>query len=89
MARAAAICAAERAIYRPGLCRCTLTLVKRVEVTDDGSVQCPKCGAQNQYARRRTGKARLMVAATGGVGALATSKKLRCMGCGTNLKTAA
>jgi ssDNA-binding Zn-finger/Zn-ribbon topoisomerase 1 len=65
-----------------------LTRVKRVEVTEDGAVECPKCGAQNQFARRRTGKARLMVAATGGVGALATSKKLQCMGCGKNLKTA-
>jgi DNA-directed RNA polymerase subunit RPC12/RpoP len=63
-----------------------MCVVRHTEVTVDGDVRCPKCGARNQFTPKRTGKAKLMVVATGGVGVLATSKKLKCQGCGTNLK---
>ena len=60
--------------------------MKSTEVTEDGDVRCPKCGARNQFVAKRTGKAKLMAGVTLGVGALAAPKRLRCMGCGTNLK---
>ena len=60
--------------------------MKSTQVTDEGDVRCPKCGARNQFTAKRTGKAKLLVVATGGMGAVATSKKLKCMGCGTNLR---
>lgn len=60
--------------------------MKSTQLDANGDVRCPKCGARNSFTAKRTGKAKLGVLATGGVGVLATSKKLKCNGCGTNLK---
>ncbi len=51
-----------------------------------GDVRCPQCGARNSFTVKRTGKAKLVGAATLGVGTLAMPKRLKCNGCGTNLK---
>jgi hypothetical protein len=52
----------------------------------DGSVRCPRCGAVNSFTVKRTGKAKLVGLATVGVGMLAMPKRLKCNGCGINLK---
>ena len=62
--------------------------MRRVEVTPEGDVKCPVCGAKNQFAIKRTAKAKWMAVPTIGVGLAAMPKRLRCNGCGTNLKTA-
>ncbi|MGZ4560255.1 MAG: hypothetical protein ACXVXJ_04670 [Mycobacteriaceae bacterium] len=62
--------------------------MKSVEVTEDGDVRCPHCGARNQFTAKRTGKAKLVGGLTLGVGALAAPKRLKCHGCGYNLKMA-
>jgi hypothetical protein len=60
--------------------------MKKTQVDSDGNVTCPKCGAKNQFAIKRTGKAKLVGVATIGVGAVVMPKRAKCMGCGTNLK---
>jgi ribosomal protein S27E len=60
--------------------------MKRAEVQSDGTVRCPNCGAVNSFTTKRTGKAKLLGVATAGVGAVAMPKRLKCNGCGTNLK---
>lgn len=60
--------------------------VKSTRVMADGSVRCPNCGAANSFTVKRTGKAKLVGAVTLGVGALAMPKRLKCNGCGVNLK---
>lgn len=60
--------------------------MKSTQVDENGDVRCPKCGAKNSFALKRTGKAKLVGVATVGVGALAMPKRAKCLGCGTNLK---
>lgn len=68
--------------------------MKRTQVQPDGKVRCPNCGATS-FDTKRTGKAKLTSAAVGavtlgagGVAAIAVMpKRIRCLGCGTNLKT--
>jgi hypothetical protein len=60
--------------------------MKATRVDSDGNVVCPKCGAKNSFTVKRTGKAKLMGGLAVGVGALAAPKRLKCNGCGTNLK---
>lgn len=60
--------------------------MKSTYVDSEGRVRCPVCGAANSFTSKRTGKAKLAGAVTVGVGALAAPKRLKCDGCGTNLK---
>jgi hypothetical protein len=60
--------------------------MKSTVVGADGSVRCPACGAVNSFTSKRTGKAKLLGVATIGVGAVAMPKRLKCNGCGANLK---
>lgn len=61
--------------------------MKSTVVHEDGSVRCPKCGANLAgAATKRTGKAKLLGVATVGVGMAAMPKRLKCSGCGENLK---
>ena len=60
--------------------------MKSTVVGSDGSVRCPRCGAVNSFTAKRTGRAKLFGVATVGIGALAMPKRLKCNGCGTNLK---
>lgn len=60
--------------------------MKSTIVTGDGQVRCPECGAVNSFTSKRTGKAKWAAGVTLGVGALAMPKRLKCNGCGTNLK---
>lgn len=60
--------------------------MKRTVVDENGDVRCPKCGARNSFTVKRTGKAKWVAGMTMGVGALAMPKRLKCNGCGTNLK---
>ncbi|MGZ4560422.1 MAG: hypothetical protein ACXVXJ_05515 [Mycobacteriaceae bacterium] len=53
--------------------------MKSTEVDADGTVRCPKCGA-NTFMTKRTVKGKIMG------GALLVPKRLKCNGCGTNLK---
>lgn len=64
-------------------------LVKRTVVDSSGDVRCPTCGARNSFTSKRTGKAKLIGVATVGVGVVAMPKRLKCNGCGTNLKRGA
>lgn len=67
--------------------------MKTTQVDPDGTVRCPNCGATS-FSEKRTGKAKWGVAVTGvatlGIGALvgvaAAPKRLKCNGCGTNLR---
>jgi DNA-directed RNA polymerase subunit RPC12/RpoP len=52
---------------------------------ETGDVRCPKCGA-NSFITKRTVKGKLMGATMGGVGIALMPKRLKCMGCGKNLK---
>jgi ribosomal protein S27E len=63
-----------------------LSHVKATIVTPDGLVKCPVCGAVGSFTAKRTGKAKLLAVATVGVGAAAMPKRLKCNGCGENLK---
>jgi DNA-directed RNA polymerase subunit RPC12/RpoP len=56
---------------------------------ETGDVRCPHCGARNSFTAKRTGKAKLTAGVTLGVGALAMPKRLKCNGCGANLKRGA
>jgi ribosomal protein S27E len=60
--------------------------MKSTIVGEDGSVRCPVCGAVNSFTSKRTAKAKVIGVATVGVGVLAMPKRLKCNGCGTNLK---
>jgi phage FluMu protein Com len=60
--------------------------MKTTVVDGDGNVACPHCGARNSFTVKRTGKAKLMGGLTVGLGALAAPKRLKCNGCGKNLK---
>lgn len=62
--------------------------MKKTVVDEEGDVRCPKCGARNSFTVKRTGKAKWGVGLTLGVGALAAPKRLKCNGCGANLKRA-
>lgn len=53
--------------------------MKRTVVDENGDVRCPKCGAKNSFMTKRTGKGKL----TAG---LLAPKRLKCNGCGANLK---
>lgn len=59
--------------------------MKSTRVDANGTVRCPKCGATS-FNEKRTGKAKWMAVPTVGVGVLAMPKRLKCNGCGTNLK---
>lgn len=60
--------------------------MKRTVIDENGDVRCPKCGARNSFTQKRSGKAKMMGATMGGLGVLAMPKRLKCNGCGTNLK---
>lgn len=60
--------------------------MKSTWVDREGNVRCPKCGGK-QFTSKRTGKAKWAGALTVGVGLLAMPKRLKCQGCGQNLKT--
>jgi hypothetical protein len=60
--------------------------MKKTIVDDDGNVCCPRCGAKNSFTVKRTGKAKLLGVATIGLGAVVMPKRLKCNGCGANLK---
>lgn len=53
--------------------------MKSTQVTPDGDVVCPKCGAKS-FTQKRSAKGKIM----GGV--LLAPKRLKCNGCGTMLK---
>lgn len=59
--------------------------MQETTVDKDGRVRCPKCGASD-FSEKRTGKAKWMAVATIGVGVAAMPKRLKCRGCGQNLK---
>ena len=59
--------------------------MKATIVDSDGNVRCRVCGA-NQFSDKRTGKATLAGVVTLGVGVPAMPKRLKCRGCGENLK---
>lgn len=61
--------------------------MKSTVVDESGDVRCPKCGARNSFTVKRTGKAKLIAGvATGGVGIALMPKRLKCNGCGANLR---
>lgn len=60
--------------------------MKSTEIDEEGDVRCPSCGAKNSFTSKRTGKAKLLGVATVGVGAVVMPKRLKCNGCGANLK---
>lgn len=60
--------------------------MKSTIVDSQGNVHCPKCGS-TQFTSKRTGKAKWGGVITLGVGVAAMPKRLKCQGCGENLKT--
>ena len=60
--------------------------MKSTYVDADGNVVCPVCGAKNSFVSKRTGKGKTIGIVTVGAGALLLPKRLKCNGCGTNLK---
>lgn len=60
--------------------------MKSTIVDAEGIVRCPVCNARDSFTTKRTGKAKVMGVATLGVGMAAMPKRLKCNGCGTNLK---
>jgi hypothetical protein len=61
--------------------------VKSTVIDENGDVRCPVCGARNSFTVKRTGKAKWVGGlAAGGVGALLMPKRIKCNGCGANLK---
>lgn len=77
-AAAAGLNAAQKPSRRPGM--------KSTVVDEQGDVRCPKCGARNSFTVKRTGKAKVAGAMMGGVGIAVMPKRLKCNGCGANLK---
>lgn len=59
--------------------------MKHTVLLADGRVACPKCGAVNSFTSKRTGKAKLLAAPLL-ITVVAMPKRLRCNGCGANLK---
>jgi hypothetical protein len=60
--------------------------MKSTVVSATGSVRCPNCGAYS-FRAQRTAKAKLAgVAVAGIVGLAVMPKRLKCDGCGTNLR---
>jgi len=59
--------------------------MKSTQVDSDGRVRCPVCGADD-FSDKRTGKAKAAGFITLGIGVVAMPKRLKCRGCGTNLK---
>ncbi len=59
--------------------------MKSTQVTADGQVRCPVCGS-TFFTEKRTGKAKWLTVPTIGLGVLLAPKRLKCGGCGTNLK---
>lgn len=62
--------------------------MKSTVVDEYGDVVCPYCGAKNSFTSKRSGKAKVGLGLTVGVGALLAPKRLQCQGCGKYLKTA-
>jgi hypothetical protein len=60
--------------------------MKSTQIDANGDVRCPVCGARNSFTSKRTGKAKVIGVVTVGVGVLAMPKRLKCNGCGENLK---
>jgi hypothetical protein len=60
--------------------------MKSTYVDAEGNVVCPVCGAKNNFTSKRTGKGKAAGIVTVGVGAVLLPKRLKCNGCGTNLK---
>lgn len=60
--------------------------MKSTYVDAEGNVRCPVCNAANSFTSKRTGKAKAIGVVTVGVGAVAAPKRLKCNGCGANLK---
>ena len=61
--------------------------MKSTYVDRDGIVRCPKCHADMASAvSKRTGVAKVGGFATLGVGVVLMPKRLKCSGCGENLK---
>ncbi len=59
--------------------------MKSTQVTADGQVRCPVCGS-TFFTEKRTGKAKWLTVPTIGIGVLLAPKRLKCGGCGINLK---
>jgi hypothetical protein len=55
--------------------------MKSTIVDKDGDVRCPKCGARNSFITKRTAKGKMTMG-------IAAPKRIKCNGCGTNLKRA-
>jgi hypothetical protein len=61
--------------------------MKTTTVDEHGEVRCPRCGARNSFTTKRTGKGKLASVVTlGPLGLAITPKRLKCNGCGANLK---
>lgn len=50
-------------------------------VDEEGIVRCPKCGARDAFTVKRTVKGKISMG-------VVAPKRLKCNGCGTNLKRA-
>jgi phage FluMu protein Com len=61
--------------------------MKRAEMTEEGQLHCPHCGAANSFTSKRSRKAKLLLAPVP-ISILAAPKRLRCMNCGASLKEA-
>lgn len=59
--------------------------MKETTVDKEGRVRCPECGGSD-FSDKRTGKAKLGGVLTLGVGVAVMPKRLKCRGCGTNLR---
>lgn len=54
--------------------------MKNIRVDADGNLRCWNCGSKN-FLNKRTGRAHIIGYLTVGIGALATTKKLKCQQC--------
>lgn len=61
--------------------------MKKTIVDEAGDVRCPHCNSRNSFVAKRSGMAKWIAVPTIGIGVLAMPKRLRCNGCGKNLKT--
>ena len=59
--------------------------MKSTIVDSEGNVRCPVCGA-NDFSDKRTGRATMAGLPFGALGIAAMPKRLKCRGCGENLK---
>lgn len=55
-------------------------------IVKDGKVSCPYCGAENSFTTKRTGKAKTLGAVLFVPSIVVMPKRLKCNGCGRNLK---